>query len=143
MIRLTEAECQKFSLNDLAPDLTPLLDILFILLVFFLLTAGVVLKVLDVKLPTGVTETLPVPDQSDHNMLAIRQQEYVLNGKVYPAFDALCAAVPGVIKDRADYQLFIATDKRIPVEKLLRVLTCLQSQGIEAANILMQKEGES
>ena len=49
----------QFSSGDtLSPDLTPMLDILFIMLVFFMLTTGIVLQSLELELPSAVKEEL-------------------------------------------------------------------------------------
>jgi len=51
--------------SDLMPDLTPLLDVMFMLIVFFLLTANAVPYALDVNLPQddeAVTQAVEDPD---------------------------------------------------------------------------------
>ncbi len=55
MIRANSSITQS---DDMAPDLTPLLDIIFIVMVFLLLTATVKIKSLDVDLPQTATKTL-------------------------------------------------------------------------------------
>jgi biopolymer transport protein ExbD len=128
------------SVYDLAPDLTPMLDILFIMLVFFMLTAGSVFQSLDLKLPSSVMEELTILNEPEHIMLEIHQNKYALNNKSIKTFDELRQAIPALLKDKPDYELIIAGDKRIAIERLLKVLTYLQSEGIDAANILMQQE---
>ena len=58
MITLQSEDSHGGTLRDLAPDLTPMLDILFILLVFFLLTVGTVLRSLDMQLTAAGEEEL-------------------------------------------------------------------------------------
>lgn len=128
--------------NELAPDLTPMLDILFIMLVFFMLTAGAVFQSLELKLPSSVMEELTLLNEPKHIMLEIRENSYSLDNNAIDSFDDLRKAIPELIKEKPDYELIIAGDKRISIERLLKVLTYLQSQGIDAANILMQNESE-
>jgi len=140
MIRLRHSDPHDGTLRDLAPDLTPMLDILFILLVFFMITAGAVFQSLDLKLPSSVSEELSLMNEPKHIMLEIREDSYALDGKKITNFEGLKTAVLEAIKANPEHELIIAGDKRIAIEELLKVLTYLQSQGIEAANILMQDE---
>ncbi|MCR9213721.1 MAG: biopolymer transporter ExbD [Proteobacteria bacterium] len=142
MIRLDTEDPHSGTLRDLAPDLTPMLDILFILLVFFLLTAGAVFQSLDLKLPSSVEEEIELVNAPQHIMLEIRQGSYALNGQAIDNFEALKSALKEEIALNSDHELIVAGDKRIAIEDLLKVLTYLQSQGIDAANILMQKESQ-
>lgn len=127
-------------LQELAPDLTPLLDILFILLVFFMLSAGVALQSLDIKLPSSVADSLSPLSQSKHILLEIQEQVYIIDGKKTHDFSQLQALVSALTQARPDDEIIIAGDRRISIDRLLKVLTYLHSQGIEAANILMEEE---
>ena len=127
-------------LRDLAPDLTPMLDILFILLVFFMITAGAVFHSLDLKLPSSVSEELTLINEPKHIMLEIREDAYALDGRVVADFDTLQSAISETIMAKPEHELIVAGDRRVAIEKLLKVLTYLQSQGVESANILMQDE---
>lgn len=139
MIKI-EAQYHGNQAFDSAPDLTPMLDILFIMLVFFMLTAGAIFQSLDLTLPSSVMEELSILNKPKHIMLEIREDSYSLDNKDITAFDKLKAAIPEIIKEKPEHELIIAGDKDIPIERLLKTLTYLQSQGIKAANILMQNE---
>ncbi|MCG8545178.1 MAG: biopolymer transporter ExbD [Alphaproteobacteria bacterium] len=130
------------SSRDLALDLTPMLDILFILLVFFLLTAGSILQKLDLQLPSSVSEAVAPVNAPKHILLEIRDGSYALNGEEVTTFKVLKSALDGVLKSKPDHDVIVAGDKRVAIEELLRVLTFLQSRGVSAANILMQSETE-
>ncbi len=127
-------------LQELAPDLTPLLDILFILLVFFMLSARVALQSLDITLPSSVAGSLSPINQSAHILLEIQEQAYVLDGEKISDFRQLETAISGLTLARPSDEIIIAGDRRISIARLLKVLAYLRSQGIEAANILMEEE---
>lgn len=142
MIKIQDKYQRDNPANDLSPDLTPMLDILFIMLVFFILTAGAVFQSLDLTLPSSVAEELSILNEPKHIMLEIRKQEYTLDGKKIDNFNDLKKTIPELLKIKPDYELVIAGDKNISIERLLRVLTYLQAQGISAANLLMQNENK-
>jgi len=128
--------------NSFLPDLTTLLDILFILLVFFILTAGAAYRSLDLTLPETVSDKAPIAAEQKHIMLEIRAKTYALDGTAYSDFDRLKDQLPKLLAEKPEYKLIIAGDRSVSLERLLRVLTYLQAQGIEAANILMQSESQ-
>ena len=138
MINFRQSDLHDDTLRDLAPDLTPMLDILFILLVFFMLTAGAVFQSLDLKLPSSVSKELPLVSAPKQIMLEIHEHGYVIDGKAVGDFEQLRLTVPGIIKQKPGHELVIAGDKSAPIQQLLEVLTYLQSQGIKTANILMR-----
>lgn len=140
MISLRPTDPQEGTLRDLAPDLTPMLDILFILLVFFMLTAGAAFQSLELTLPSSVSDNLPMLNNTPHIMVEVNAGGYALDGTPYATLEQLNAALPQTLSAKPEHSLVIAGDKHVEVEKLLNLLTMLQAQGIEAANILMQEE---
>ena len=135
MIPLRHRDSGESALADMAPDLTPMLDVLFILL-----PAGAVFQSLNLNLPTGATDDQNAAAMKDHILLEIRSDGYALDGRTYHVFAALKAALPGVIKEKPGQQVVIAGDKDVAIEPLIKVLTYLRSQDVESANILMRKE---
>lgn len=140
MIPLYHDEGNDSALADLAVDLTPMIDILFILLVFFLLTAGTTLRALDLELPKNVTEDLQPVDAPKHVLLQIKQDGFKIDNQEFVDFTALKAALPDVIRTHPEHELIIASDRRVDVDRLMTVLTHLQSMGISAANILLNRK---
>lgn len=127
-------------LGDLALDLTPMLDILFILLVFFMLTAGTVFQSFEVNLPSSVTDDVPPLGSQKNIVLEITTNGYALDGHSFSSFSTLKEAIPDTLRDHPGYELVIASDRRVDVERLLAVLTYLQSKGIVTANVLLNRE---
>lgn len=140
MISPRHQDTGESALADMAPDLTPMLDVLFILLLFFMLTAGVVFQSLNLELPSGATDDQNVAKMPQSLLLEIRADGYALDGRDYRGFEALKAALPQAIKDKPGYEVVIAGDKDVAIEALLKVLTYLRSQNVATANILMRKE---
>jgi len=121
-------------------DLTTLLDIMFILLVFFILTAGVSYRALDLTLPAAASEETEPANTSLHIMLEIKTDGYALDGKDYDSFPLLKEEIIPLLQKEADKELVIAGDRNVSLERLLELLTFLESRGIDAANILMQRK---
>ncbi|MBO6825287.1 MAG: biopolymer transporter ExbD [Sneathiella sp.] len=121
-------------------DLTTLLDIMFILLVFFILTAGVSYRALDLTLPAAASEETEPAKASHHIMLEIKTDGYALDGETFTTFEAMKEEIGPLLQQNAEKELVIAGDRNVSLERLLELLTFLESRGIDAANILMQRK---
>lgn len=139
MINLNQSTLNDSTWQDLAPDLTPMLDILFILLVFFMLVAGATLQSLEITLPSAISKKLEATYQPQHIVLEIAQDSFALESEPITEYRDLKNQVVRLIQTKPDDQWIIASDKDVSIEKVLRILTFLQSQGVEVANILMQQ----
>ncbi|WP_169545356.1 ExbD/TolR family protein [Sneathiella aquimaris] len=139
MIQLRTEQEHGAGLVDLAPDLTPMLDILFILLVFFMLTAGTVLQSFEVTLPEDVTDEMPTLKVSKPIIIEIKKDVYIVDKKQINEFKNLKISVLELVKRNPDQELVIAGDKDVSIDRLLGLLTYLQTQNIKTANILMTR----
>ncbi|MCG8491560.1 MAG: biopolymer transporter ExbD [Sneathiellales bacterium] len=139
MISLNSGGEGDAGLADLAPDLTPMLDILFILLVFFMLTAGAVFQSLDLTLPEDKTDSVPPLEAAQHIVVEIKKNEYLIDKKSLKDIAAFKSAFSKIRQDFPKREVVIAGDKEVSIERFLEILTYLKSQKIDAANILMLK----
>lgn len=123
--------------SDFMPDLTAMMDILFILLVFFLLTAGTAFHKLELNLPATKSKTLPVASKSKTLLLEVKDSEYLLAKQPVADLEDLAEQLPKLMADNPGSKLIVAGDKAISLERFLEVLTFLRVKGIDAADILM------
>ncbi|MCL1137800.1 ExbD/TolR family protein [Shewanella pneumatophori] len=121
-------------------DLTPLIDIIFIVLVFLLLTANTQLLSLPVDVPTEADSNLSAVSQEKHiaiNVL-VNEPHWALDGQSYADFAAFEAAFAKSFKANPKAKVIIAADKTAPVQPLMTLLAALQRQNITNTQILME-----
>lgn len=124
--------------ESLAVDLTPMLDILFIVLVFFILTANPAIHALQVELPTKgaeQTEALTSPTRLQFTLFA--KQQWALNDEIFTDWPDTQQAFKQAIGKAPDTEIVIATEKDASVERLLEVMAFLKQQNLQAAQIRM------
>lgn len=143
MIKLKTNDPHAGSLRDLAPDLTPMLDMLFIILVFLMLSSGVIFKALELKLPSSSNSNLEPYQQSNNLLLEIHPDFYLLEEQKITDFNILKQRLDQMDLVSSDKELIIAGDKNVSIETLLNLLTYLQAKQIKTANILMNDENET
>ncbi|EAS45091.1 biopolymer transporter ExbD [Photobacterium profundum] len=125
--------------DELKPDLTPLLDIIFIVMVFLLLTASVKLKALDVELPKTETQILQTTEADPITINLIAKEPYwALQGQSFNTWDSFTVALLKQVKDGPTKPVVIGADKNASVEQMLKLLAFLQQHEIKATQLLME-----
>ena len=123
------------------PDLTALLDVIFILLVFLLLTANIAPKALEVALPQdriAQAHPLKINNQigitlfSEPNRWGVQQQEF-------NNWESFTTALKQQINSVADPKIVLAGDKEVSLQKLLQLFSWLQQHQLNAAQILVRQ----
>jgi len=125
--------------SDLMPDLTPLLDVMFMLIVFFILTANAVPYALDVNLPEdseNVSQAVEDPDMLSVTLLP-SEDGWKINDQTYDDEATFKEALKTAAQDNK--QVIIIGDKNVSMQKLLTVMAFLRKNNIEAANIVMEQ----
>ncbi|MFD2178136.1 ExbD/TolR family protein [Veronia pacifica] len=123
-------------------DLTPLLDILFIVMVFLLLTASVQIKTMEVTIPsTNEKSVLSVTDSDvvTINILA-EEPHWAIEGKAFSQWALFAGQIQETVARYPDRKVIIAPDKDASVERMLKLLAFLQTNNIDATNIVMEED---
>ncbi|ACJ30651.1 Biopolymer transport protein ExbD/TolR [Shewanella piezotolerans WP3] len=121
-------------------DLTPLIDIIFIVLVFLLLTANTQLLSLPVDVPTEADASLSALSHDKHIAINILTTEphWAIDGTTYQSFDEFEAEFIKIFGTDPEVKVVVAADKTAPVQPLMNVLALLQRQQISNTQILME-----
>lgn len=138
MIELPESKRGNI-VSDLMPDLTPLLDVMFMLIVFFLLTANAVPYALDVNLPEDNEEITQAVE--DPNMLSVTLLPNTLGWKINDASYKDENTFKEALRTKAqnNKKIIIIGDKDVSMEKLLQLMVFLRKNNIATADIVMDK----
>ncbi len=142
MIRLPAANTAQ---SNLLPDLTPLLDVIFIVLVFFLLTAQTPLLELPLQLPQS-REALPTASAGNAERLQIQlsaQGGWRFNGEQQADFSVLRTELIGALAAANAVGLDLALDRQAPLSAFLDLIALLQQQGIQDSRILLEASHET
>ena len=113
-------------------DLTPLLDVVFILLIFFIVTTVFVKETgVDVDKPQAISSK---SIQNSIILLAITQSHEVIYGGTNLGISGVRNTLSQLIKNEAK-PLVIQADKSVPTDVLVRVIDQAKLAGIEKINI--------
>lgn len=119
-------------------DLSPLLDVVFILLIFFIVTTVFVRETgVEVDKPKAVSS-----EQLQKNviLLAITDQGEVVYDSTNIGVNGVRATVGQLIKGKQQ-AVVIQTDKKVPAQLLVKVIDQAKLAGASQVNIATQGEG--
>jgi biopolymer transport protein ExbD len=117
-----------------------MLDVLFILLVFFVLTANSAQLVLDVTLPKDqATAAKPLP-QPERIVIAILPDEgkWQVKDSKLETWEETEAAIKAAIEAAPKAAVVIASDQSVPMQRFVQTLSYLRSLGVAKVDIAME-----
>ena len=121
-------------------NVTPMLDLCFVLLVIFMITTPLLENSTDLALPTGGASGNPV-DPARVRTLSIDRNEVVqLDGQTVPA-GQLTARLEALRAERPDVAVVIRPDKGLTVQKLVGVMDSLRAAKIAKVGIVTEEAG--
>ncbi|MEG1641889.1 MAG: biopolymer transporter ExbD [Synergistaceae bacterium] len=112
-------------------DITPLIDVLFMLIIFFVLTTSFIQGKIDVDLPNGKGVS---SNQDKAIMLTVEK-----NGLIYwNGQEVTQENVRRLAKEHTGREVLVAGDKDSSYGVVAKVLSILREEGITSAGLLMQ-----
>ncbi|WP_437590836.1 biopolymer transporter ExbD [Sorangium sp. So ce1000] len=120
-------------------NVTPLVDVMLVLLVVFMVTAPLLTAGLRVELPNVSAEEAPTKDTK--LVVTVTKEEKILFGE-----DDATADIEGVLASNGRVQkekeLYIRADKDARYGAVARVVAAARAAGVEGLNLLVQPEIE-
>lgn len=120
----------------LTPDLTPLLDIIFIVMVFLMLTTAVKLDSLEVDLPTTNSDAVSEVDTTSLTINILeREPHWAIDSKEYIDWENFTIALLEEYRTNK-HPIVIGAEKTADIQYLVKLLAFLQENGIQATQLL-------
>lgn len=124
--------------NRKIPSLTPLIDIVFLLLVFFMLTAHFVKdEVLDITLPEA--EAAITLDNEDALEIVLDNQGHILINKKHIAVSDLDKVIKQLLQGRKNKQIILRGDEVAQLGLTVKVMDAARKAGASSLDIITQK----
>lgn len=122
----------------IAPDLTPVIDIVFILLIFFMVSS--VFKKEDVTLALNLPalNTSTKITDNKHTTIELSKDELVINAKKY-SFDSSKALFASLKKDT---DILIRIDKEVKYDRVMKLFDILQKNQLSSFSLVAQEDKE-
>jgi biopolymer transport protein ExbD len=120
-------------------NVTPLLDLAFVLLIIFIITTPLMDKTVDVVLPSSVAAKNAVDPAAVQTISISRDETIRLNNETL-ALDELASQLSALKKERTDIGVVIRSDKKLPVQQLVDVMDAVQRAQISKVGVVTNPE---
>lgn len=141
MIELDDEE-QRMALQDI---MTPMIDVIFVLIAFMMLMINVPLQVMEVNLPAADESTSLSSSDKHLAILAVKSEgpAWLLDDQEIESNDSLYEQLT-MLKTAHGEQLEIVvqSDREAPMERVVTLFSILQKLDLEVANLALQRSGE-
>lgn len=117
-------------------NVTPLVDVMLVLLVIFMVTAPIIQQGVEVNVPRVKAAALPGKEQQ-FVVSVTRDQDIYLNDTRL-SLDKLTEKLRAIAVQRPDRQVFVRADEQVPYGVVIRTMAAIKAAGI--ANVGMVTE---
>ncbi len=120
-------------------NITPLVDVMLVLLVVFMVTAPLLTTGLQISLPEVKAANTPVKDA--RLLVTVTAEERILFGDK-DVTDSVLTVFKENARVQKERELFIRADKNARYGVVAKVVAAARSSGVESLNLLVQPEIE-
>jgi biopolymer transport protein TolR len=117
-------------------NVTPLVDVMLVLLIIFMVTAPIIQQGVEVNLPKVKAAALPGEEQQFVVSLTRGGELYLNDTRMTP--DDLTEKLKAIAVERPDRQIFIRADQEVPYGDVIRTMAAVKAAGIENVGMVTQ-----
>lgn len=115
-------------------NVTPLVDVMLVLLVVFMITAPMMQQGIDIQLPK--TATSGIETRSEPLVITIKANKSILIGTTTVPLSSVRSKISGIFKTRTDKQVYIKADKKVDYGVVAEVIADVKAAGIQNVGLV-------
>ncbi len=123
-------------------NVTPLVDVMLVLLIIFMVTAPMLDQGVEVDLPE-VAEAPGLPQDQEPLIITLDQSGTVMIGKA-PVDDLnkLGPVIDQALKGKPDREVFLEADQKVPYGRVVQVMAAVKKAGVESLGMVTRMPEE-
>ncbi len=116
-------------------NVTPLLDLAFVLLIIFMITTPLMDNAMDLQLPKSAAPEKPLDRVAVQTIAIDREERITLNGRAL-SLEALEADLTALQAEKPETAVVIRSHRELPVQKLVDILDVVKAAKITKVGVL-------
>jgi biopolymer transport protein TolR len=117
-------------------NVTPLVDVMLVLLIIFMVTAPMMMQGVNVSLPQ--TSPKPLPAEKEHLAVTIDRNQQIFINDYKVSLEALKEKMEKILVGKADNQVYLRADRNVPYGVVVRVISEVKSAGVEKLGVVTE-----
>jgi len=109
-------------------NVTPLVDVMLVLLIIFMVTAPMMIHGVKVNLP--ITESKSIKTKEDPLILSITKKRLIFIENYNVTFNSLKGKLKKIVANRAGKEILLQADKDVPYGFVMKVMSQVKEAGI-------------
>jgi biopolymer transport protein TolR len=117
-------------------NVTPLVDVMLVLLIIFMVTAPMLTQGVDVNLPQANAKALQ--SEEERLVITVDANSRIYVGKQTVEFNRLTPVLTGILARRADRQVYFRADRAVPYGFVVKVIAEVRNAGVEKLGMVTE-----
>lgn len=122
-------------------NVTPLVDVVLVLLIIFMVTAPMLQMGIDVNLPRVKSKSIDVTEEK--LVLTINSAKEIFINKNKVPVTGLGAKLESIFANRIDREVFMRADKNVPYGFVVEVMSEVRKAGVDKLGMITEAPDES
>ena len=129
---------RKNSENKFVSDInvTPLVDVVLVLLIIFMVTAPMLQMGIDVNLPKVKAKSIYVGEEK--LILTINKKKEIFINKYKASIDDLKPKLESIFASRIDREVFLRADEKVPYGFVVQVMSEVRKAGVDKLGMITE-----
>lgn len=122
-------------------NVTPLVDVMLVLLVIFMVTAPILQQGVTISLPK--VEAAPLVGSEEQFVVSVSASAEVFLNEVAMDLDQLAGKLAAVVRETPDRQVFLRADEDVRYGDVMRVIALLRLAGVAKLGMVTEPPDEA
>jgi len=119
-------------------NVTPLVDVMLVLLIIFMVTAPMMIQGVEVNLPKTTTKSIKSPEDPLILTVTKKGELFIENNRL--TLETIEPKLKSILKYRRDKQVLLKADKDIPYGFVIQVISRVKRAGIDKLGMITEPE---
>jgi biopolymer transport protein TolR len=117
-------------------NVTPLVDVMLVLLIIFMVTAPMLSMGIDVNLPRVKSKSIDLAEEK--LVLSINENKEIFLNKTRMPLPDLNAKLAAIFAERVDREVFLRADKNVPYGFVVEVMSEIRKAGVDKLGMITE-----